>query len=185
LSISISTHATPLVFQWEEFQQESQREDYIAIGCTSGVYVSKRTELTKDYCESSSRLGPAPLVTNLLCPAAFRKILEFNGPNTMVAIPEFDKFLIHCDSALFSFPLEKVVRASRAVQGDAAIKDLVASQEKLSKDEENVLFLKSGRLVEKKSRTESLDRSNRSYLRYKDEEFREGHVACARIETRR
>ncbi len=53
----------PPVFQWEGFQQEgSQRENYIAIGCTSGIYVSKRTERTEDYCELS-RLSPV-LVMN-------------------------------------------------------------------------------------------------------------------------
>ena len=67
----------------------------------------------------------------------------------MVAIPESNKFLIHCESTLSSYPLDKVIRASRAVQGDAAIKDLHDSEEKLSKDEEHVFFLKAGRLVEK------------------------------------
>jgi len=66
-----------------------------------------------------------------------------------VAIPESNKFLVHCESTLSSYPLDKVIRASRAVQGDAAIKDLGASEEKLSKDEEHVLFLKAGRIVEK------------------------------------
>lgn len=81
--------------------------------------------------------------------AAFRKILEFNEPNSIVAIPEFNKFLVHCESTLSSYPLDKVIRASRAVQGDAAIKDLGDSEEKLSKDGEHVLFLKAGHLVEK------------------------------------
>lgn len=66
-----------------------------------------------------------------------------------MAIPEFNKFLVHCESTLSSYPLDKVIRASRAVQGDAAIKDLGASEEKLSQDEEHVLFLKAGRLVER------------------------------------
>lgn len=66
-----------------------------------------------------------------------------------MAIPEFNKFLVHCESTLSSYPLDKVIRASRAVQGDAAIKDLGASEEKLSKDDEHVFFLKAGRLVEK------------------------------------
>jgi hypothetical protein len=81
--------------------------------------------------------------------AAFRKILEFNEPNSIVAIPESNKFLVHCESTLSSYPLDKVIRASRAVQGDAAIKDLGASEEKLSKNGEHVLFLKAGRLVER------------------------------------
>jgi RHO1 GDP-GTP exchange protein 1/2 len=75
--------------------------------------------------------------------------LEFNEPSSIVTIPEFNKFLVHCESTLSSYPLDKVIRASRAVQGDAAIKDLGASEEKLSKDEEKVLFLKAGSLVEK------------------------------------
>lgn len=66
-----------------------------------------------------------------------------------MAIPEFNKFLVHCESTLSSYPLDKVIRASRAVQGDAAIKDLSASEEKLSGDDQHVLILKAGRLVEK------------------------------------
>ena len=57
----------PPAFRWEGFLWESrgsQRENYIAIGCTSGIYVSRRTERTEDYCESS-RLTPV-LVTNLV-----------------------------------------------------------------------------------------------------------------------
>jgi hypothetical protein len=53
----------PPAFQWSEFPGET-REDYIAIGCTSGVYVTKRTERTEDYGESSR---PSPIiVTNLV-----------------------------------------------------------------------------------------------------------------------
>ena len=57
----------PPAFQWEGFQwgsRGSRRENYIAIGCTSGIYVSKRTERPEDYSESS-RLSPV-LVTNLV-----------------------------------------------------------------------------------------------------------------------
>jgi len=75
-----------------------QGENYIAIGCTTGIYVSKRTI---DY--------------------SFRKVLEFNEPNSIVAIPEFNKFIVHCEFELSSYPLDKVVRVS---QGDAAYKDL-------------------------------------------------------------
>ena len=66
-----------------------------------------------------------------------------------MAIPEYNKFLVHCESTLSSYPLDKDIRASRAVQGDAAIKDLGISEEKLSKDDEHVPFLKAGRLVER------------------------------------
>jgi hypothetical protein len=81
--------------------------------------------------------------------AAFQKILEFDEPKSIVAIPESNKFLVHCESTLSSYPLDKVIRASRAVQGDGAIKDLGASEEKLTENDEHVLFLKVGRLVER------------------------------------
>jgi len=61
----VLTH--PPAFEWEVFQwgaRGSQRENYIAIGCTSGIYVSKRTERTEDYCKSP-RLSLV-LVTNLV-----------------------------------------------------------------------------------------------------------------------
>ena len=77
-----------------------------------------------------------------------------------MAIPEYNKFLVHCESTLSSYPLDKVIRASRAVQGDAAIKDLGTSEEKLSKDDEQVLFLKAGHLVEKTAdRNVTIDRT--------------------------
>jgi hypothetical protein len=63
-----------------------------------------------------------------------------------VAIPEFNKFLVHCEMTLSSYPLNKVIRASRAVQSDAAIKDLGDSEERLSINGEHVLFLKAGRI---------------------------------------
>ena len=41
------------VFVWDSWDaQGPQLENYIAIGCTSGIYVSKRTARTEDYCES-------------------------------------------------------------------------------------------------------------------------------------
>jgi hypothetical protein len=57
----------PPAFRWEGFlwsSRGSERENYIAIGCTSGIYVSRRTERTEDYSESS-RLSPV-LDTNLV-----------------------------------------------------------------------------------------------------------------------
>lgn len=77
-------------------------------------------------------------------PTAFQKVLEFNEPTSIVAIPEYDKFIVHCESALSSFPLELVIRVS---QGDAASKpSLDESEEKLSKNHGDVLFFKAGRI---------------------------------------
>jgi RHO1 GDP-GTP exchange protein 1/2 len=77
-----------------------------------------------------------------LLPAAFRKVLDFDGPVSMVAIPAFNKFIVHCESALFSYPLDLVVRVS---QGDATSKDLDSSVEWLSRGDGPISFLKVGR----------------------------------------
>jgi len=95
-----------------------QGDGYIAVGCPSGIYVSRRTT---EY--------------------SFRKVLEFDGPTSMVAIPAFNKFIVHCESTLFSYPLDIVVHVSR---GDATTKDLDGSVEWLSREDGPVSFLKVG-----------------------------------------
>jgi hypothetical protein len=120
-----------------------QREDYIAIGCTSGIYVSKRVEGI-DYCESSKNSHLSCL--QFWLPAAFKKVLEFNEPNSIVAMPEFNKFIVHCELALFSYPLDKVIRVSRA-QGDAAF-NLGAPEEGFAQGHGDVLFFKAGRIAD-------------------------------------
>jgi hypothetical protein len=70
--------------------------------------------------------------------------LEFNEPNSIVAVPEFNKFLVHCETTLSSYPLDKVIRVS---QGDITIKDLGAEEERLDEDHGDVLFLKVGRIA--------------------------------------
>jgi hypothetical protein len=118
-----------------------QGELYIAIGCTSGIYVSKRAI---DCCESSKL---PPVYSLIWLPAAFRKVLEFNKPNSIVSIPEFNKFIVHCESELSSYPLDKVIRVS---QGDAAYKDLGSLEErKFADGHGEVLFLKAGRIVDR------------------------------------
>jgi hypothetical protein len=73
--------------------------------------------------------------------------LEFNEPNSIVAIPEFNKFIVHCELELYSYPLDKVVRASL---GDAAYKDLSSLEEKkFAENHGEVLFLKAGRIVDR------------------------------------
>jgi hypothetical protein len=65
----------------------------------------------------------------------------------MVAVPDFNKFIVHCESALFSYPLELVIRAS---QGDALSKlGLDNSVERLAQEHGEVLFLKAGRLADR------------------------------------
>lgn len=59
----------------------------------------------------------------------------------MVAIPEFNKFLVLCESTLFSYPLDMVVRVS---QGDVTLKNLDDSGERLAREYGNVTLLKAG-----------------------------------------
>ena len=74
------------------------------------------------------------------------KVLESNEPNSIVAIPEFNKFLVHCESELSSYPLDNVVRVS---QGTAEYKDLGDSAENPAKDDGEVLFLKAGSILDR------------------------------------
>jgi RHO1 GDP-GTP exchange protein 1/2 len=63
---------------------------------------------------------------------------------SIVAIPEFDKFLVHCEMSLFSYPLEMIVRASR---GEATAKDLENSMKRLAEEHGTILFLKTGNVA--------------------------------------
>lgn len=73
--------------------------------------------------------------------AAFRRVLEFNEPTSIAAIPTFDKFLVHCEKELHSYPLDKIVRASR---GEATFGDLEKAKDKLPEGHGTVSFLKTG-----------------------------------------
>jgi hypothetical protein len=59
----------------------------------------------------------------------------------MVAIPKFNKFLVHCGLALYSCPLDMIVRAFR---GDATFQDLDKSMERLAETHGDVWFLRTG-----------------------------------------
>jgi hypothetical protein len=111
----------------------------MAIGCASGIYLNKRAD---GHCES---LKPPPfLVTNLL-PTAYRKVLDFNTPTSIVAIPEFNKFIVHCESELYSYPLELVIGV---YQEDATSQpSLQDSEEKLAQGDGDVLFFMAGRVA--------------------------------------
>lgn len=62
----------------------------------------------------------------------------------MVALEDFDKFLVLCESTLYSYPLEMVIRTS---QGELTYENLINSEEKLGQGDEKILFFKAGRLA--------------------------------------
>ena len=74
---------------------------------------------------------------------AFQKVLGFISPTTVVAIPEFNRFLVHYEMALYSYPLDLVVRAS---QGLSTVK-LEDSVERLAQKDGNVLFIRAGHIA--------------------------------------
>jgi hypothetical protein len=114
----------------------SQGKNYLAVGCTSGIYVGIRA----DSCELRHfRLSQSLTRSS----AAFRRVLDFIKPTAIVALPECNNVLVHWESALYSYPLDLFIRVS---QGDAAIQELVHSAEKLAQKDGNVLFCKAGRI---------------------------------------
>lgn len=77
-------------------------------------------------------------------PAAYRKVLDSNKPISMVAIQEFDKFLVCCESTLYSYSLDMAVRTS---QGELTPESLINSEQKLGQDHGKILFFHAGRLA--------------------------------------
>ncbi|KAH9960831.1 hypothetical protein BC827DRAFT_1205615 [Russula dissimulans] len=97
-----------------------QKRNYLAVGCTNGIYVGIRTD------------------------SSFRKVLGFVNPTSIVALPEFNKFLVHFEMALVSYPLDLVVRVSQGHAAPAALSDSV---ERLAQKDGNVSFVKAGRVA--------------------------------------
>ncbi|KAF8501651.1 hypothetical protein F5888DRAFT_1898003 [Russula emetica] len=95
------------------------KRNYLAAGCTNGIYVGIRAD------------------------SSFQKVLELISPTSIVAVPESNKFLVHCDTALFSYPLDLVVRVS---QGHVTPKTLGNSVERLAQKDGSVSFFKAGRV---------------------------------------
>jgi hypothetical protein len=115
----------------------SQGRNYLAVGCTTGIYVGIRA----DACESMHfRLSQS--LTRLR--AAFRKVLDFIKPTSIIALPESNSVLVHWETSLFSYPLDLFIRVS---QGGAAIQELNHSAERLAHKDGSVLFCKAGRVA--------------------------------------
>jgi hypothetical protein len=98
----------------------SQGRNYLAVGCTTGIYVGIRAD------------------------ASFRKVLDFIKPTSIIALPESNSVLVHWETSLFSYPLDLFIRVS---QGGAAIQELNHSAERLAHKDGSVLFCKAGRVA--------------------------------------
>jgi hypothetical protein len=74
--------------------------------------------------------------------------LPFNSPTSIVAIPEFDKLIVHCELELFSYSLELVIGVS---QEDASSQpSLEGLEEKLAQGHGDVLSFKAGRVADRR-----------------------------------
>ncbi|KDQ59244.1 hypothetical protein JAAARDRAFT_192767 [Jaapia argillacea MUCL 33604] len=96
--------------------------NYVAVGCTSGVYVAANIQ------------GD---------PLTFTKVLNFSSVTSMVALQEFNKFLVHHESNLYCYSLDILARVS---QDQSHRPGLDASFEKVAGDAGNVVFFRAGRL---------------------------------------
>ena len=115
----------------------SQGKNYLAVGCTSGIYVGIRADSCElahfRLSESLTRLG-----------AAFRRVLDFIKPTSIAALPDSNSVIVHCENVIFSYPLDLFIRVSL---GDAAIQELDHSAERLAQKDGHVLFCKAGRVA--------------------------------------
>ncbi|KAI0303762.1 hypothetical protein B0F90DRAFT_1816034 [Multifurca ochricompacta] len=100
----------------------SQGRNYLAVGCTNGIYVGMRTD------------------------SSFRRVLEFTSPTSIVALPTFNKFLVHYETALFSYPLDLCIRVS---QGKATAQSLYDSAERLGQKDGSVSLFNAGRIADR------------------------------------
>lgn len=115
----------------------SQGRNYLVVGCTSSIYVGIRA----DSCESAHfRLSQS--LTRLR--AAFRMVLDFIKPISIVALPDSNSVIVHCETVVYSYPLDLFIRVSL---GDAAVQELNHSAEKLTQKDGHVLFCKAGRVA--------------------------------------
>ncbi|CDO75557.1 hypothetical protein BN946_scf184883.g19 [Trametes cinnabarina] len=96
---------------------------FIAVACTSGVYIAIRGE-------------PYGSRTH----AAFRKVLTVPNPTCMVSLPVAGKFFVLHEGGLFAYSLDLVCRAAL---GFATVQSLEGSKERISTD---VVLFRVGRV---------------------------------------
>jgi hypothetical protein len=116
---------------------------------------------------------------------AFQKVLGFISPTTVIAIPEFNKFLVHYEMALYSYPLDLVVRVS---QGLSTVKTLEDSMEKLAQKDGNVLFFRVGRIAHR-TLGKTPNQILKCYISHpkesclRNEDILARHASCTRISS--
>ncbi|EIW84261.1 hypothetical protein CONPUDRAFT_163433 [Coniophora puteana RWD-64-598 SS2] len=92
---------------------------FMAVGSASGIYVGLRGD------------------------SRFQRVLSYPNPNTIIALQESNRFVIHHDSYLISYSLDLLARVS---QSQSPPSSLDASLEKIAGHDGNVLFCRAGRI---------------------------------------
>jgi hypothetical protein len=85
----------------------------------------------------------------------FRKVLAFSNPPTLIALQDFNKFIVQHEASLLAYSLDLL---ARVYQGQAPPETLDASMEKVAGHEGSVLFARSGRIGNRTLRESSLQR---------------------------
>ncbi|KAH7911069.1 hypothetical protein BJ138DRAFT_1113504 [Hygrophoropsis aurantiaca] len=91
----------------------------MAVGCATGIYVGVRGE------------------------DKFRKILSFTSPTSIIALQDFNKFIVHHENWLISYSLDLLARVALY---QAPPSSLDASLEKIAGQDGNVVFCSAGRI---------------------------------------
>ncbi|KAH7930131.1 hypothetical protein BV22DRAFT_1028615 [Leucogyrophana mollusca] len=92
---------------------------FMAVGCSTGIYVGLRGE------------------------ERYRRILSFGNPTTIIALQDFNKFIIHHENYLLAYSLDLLARVALY---QAPPSSLDASLEKIAGQDGNVLFCSAGRI---------------------------------------
>ncbi|KZT00783.1 uncharacterized protein LAESUDRAFT_687612 [Laetiporus sulphureus 93-53] len=100
----------------------SHGKNFIAVGCPSGLYVAVRGQ------------------------AQFRRALSTTNSSSMVALSDFNKFLVLSDDGLSAFSLDLLGRVG---QGLATIHHLEATMEPIAPQDGGIMFFRAGRIGER------------------------------------
>lgn len=106
------------------------------IGSTTGVYTARRGKTG----EQSSLLNTY-ILPNLLTGPDLTKILNITSPTSIYTLQDFNKVIIHHNHEIISYSLDMIARLSL---GKTSQSSLDSTRERVSGNEGNVLFCKSG-----------------------------------------
>lgn len=107
---------------------------FIAVACTSGVYLARRGE------SCTSRLSFESHICVLINLSAFRKVLSVPNPTSMVALAAAGKLFVLHEDGLCSYSLDMLARAALGLIDSRKVD---ATREIIAGD---VLFFRAGRV---------------------------------------